>query len=130
MSDDDLQDQWHRAAYRELEARVKGRKFLVQMSACLEPGNGGAPDAVAPDEWQAMAESTEEWLASLNPATLDKDAPPQHEVTVSSVRFELSATPKKAKQGTGSLIANPFPGIVTFTGSHAATPTEPFDAES
>ena len=133
MSDDDLQDRWHRALCQELERRVKGRKFLVFVNAATGQGEGGAPttpEEVDPDAWEALAQSTEEWLEGLNQANVDRDDPPKHELRVADVRFELSAAPKKTKrQGTGSLIANPFPGIATFTGSHSAGPADPFDAE-
>lgn len=134
MSDDDLQDRWHRTVCQELERRVKGRKFLVWVNAEPGEGVGGAaatPEEVDPEAWEAAAESIEEWLAGLNQATVDQNDAPRHEVRVADVRFELSAAPKKTKrQGTGSLIANPFPGIATFTGSYSAGPAEPFDAEN
>jgi len=132
MSDEDLQNRWHRALCPELERRVKVRKFLVWVSAEPGQGEGGAataPEDVDADAWEALAKSTEEWLESLNQATVDQNDPPKHELRLADVRFELSATPKKAKQGAGSLIGNPFPGIATFTGSHSAGPADPFDAE-
>lgn len=133
MTDDDLQNRWHRALCPQLEQRVKGRKFLVSVNAEPGQGDGGAqatPEEVDPAAWEALAQSTEEWLESLDQAHVDKDDPPKHELRIADVRFELSAAPKKTKrQGTGSLIANPFPGIATFTGSHSAGPADPFDAE-
>lgn len=133
MSDEDLQRSWHRALCPELERRVKGRKFLVFVKAETGQGESGAattPEEVDPEAWEALAQSTEEWLEGLNQASVDQDDPPKHELRLADVRFELSAAPKKTKrQGTGSLIANPFPGIATFTGSHSAGPADPFDAE-
>lgn len=133
MSEADLQDRWHRAVCKELEARVKGRRFLVWVNA--EPGQGesgapSTPEEVDAEAWEAVARSTEEWLEGLNQATVDQNDPPRHEVRVADVRIELSAAPKKTKrQGTGSLIANPFLGVATFTGPYSAGPAEPFDSE-
>jgi hypothetical protein len=133
MSDDDLQHRWHRALCQELEQRVKGRKFLVWVNAQPGQGEGGpatTPEEVDPQAWEALGQSTEEWLEGLHQATTDPNDPPKHELRVADVRFELSAAPKKTKrQGTGSLIANPFPGIATFTESYSAGPADPFDAE-
>jgi hypothetical protein len=128
---DDRQDAWHRAVCKELEGRVKGRKFLLTVQAEPGQGEGGGstPDEVDPDAWEALATSTEEWLEGLNPATTDPDDPPRHELRVADVRIELSAAAKKQKQGTGSLIANPFPGIITFEGSHSAAPADPFNPD-
>lgn len=133
MSDENLQHQWHRAVCKELEGRVKGRRFLVWVKA--DPGQGeGAestvPEEVDPEGWEALAESTEEWLGGLDQASVDPNERPRHELRLADVRIELSAAPKKTKrQGTGSLVANPFPGIATFTESHSAKPADPFDAD-
>jgi hypothetical protein len=132
MSDDDRRDSWHRAVCKELEGRVKGRKFLVTVQA--EPGQGEtdgttSPEEIDPDAWETLAQSTEEWLEGLNPASTDPDEPPRHELRVADVRIELSAAAKKQKQGTGSLIANPFPGIIAFEGSHSAGPADPFNPD-
>ena len=128
---DDRQEAWHRAACKELERRVKGRKFLLTVQ--VEPGQGeggeSTPQEVDPEAWEALAESTEEWLEGLNPATADPDDPPRHELRVADVRIELSAAAKKQKQGAGSLVANPFPGIITFEGSHSAGPADPFNPD-
>ena len=135
MSDDDLQHTWHRAACQELEGRVEGRKFLIWVTVEPGQGEGGsaptAPEDVNPQAWEAVAESVETWLESLNPATVDKDDQPRHDVRIADVRIEVSAAPKKSKRhGTGPLVANPFPGIATFTGSQTAGPAEPFDADN
>lgn len=134
MSDENLEYQWHRALCQELEGRVKGRKFLVTVSAQPGQGDGGgaaSPEEVDPEAWETLAQSTEEWLEGLSQAGTDPNDLPTHEVRVADVRFELSAAPKKTKrQGTGSLIANPFPGIATFSGPYSAGPADPFDAES
>jgi hypothetical protein len=133
MSDDDPGRAWHRAACKELEGRVKDRRFLVWLKA--EPGRGeGAaattPEEVDPQAWEALAQSAQEWLEGLHQASVDPDDRPTRELRVADVRIELSAAPKKTKrQGTGSLIANPFPDIVTFEGSHTAGPADPFNAD-
>ena len=133
MSDEGLEYRWHRALCEELEGRVKGRKFLISVTVQAGQGEGGggaAPEEVDPEAWETIAQSTEEWLEGLNQATVDQNDPPTHEVRVADVRFELSAAPKKTqKQGTGSLIANPFPGIATFSGPYSAGPADPFNAE-
>lgn len=133
MSEGDLQERWHRALCQELEQRVKGRRFLVWVEAETGHGEGGpatAPEEVDPQAWEAVAQSTEEWLEGLNQAKTDPNDPPRHELRVADVRVELKAAPKKTKrQGTGSLIANPFPGIATFTESYSAGPADPFNAE-
>jgi hypothetical protein len=134
MSDGELQDSWHRATCKELEGRVKGRRFLVTLQAEAgqgETGKATTPEQLDPDAWETLAKNTEEWLEGLNPSSIDADDPPRHELRVADVRIELSAVPKKQKQGTsGSLIANPFPGIIAFEGSHSAGPADPFDADA
>lgn len=133
MTDEGLEHRWHRAICKELEGRVEGRRFLVWVEA--EPGQGesaavSTPEEVDPQAWEAVAESTEEWLAGLRQAGIDPDDPPRHEVRVADVRFRLSVAPKKTKkQGTGPLIANPFPGIANFTGPYSAGPADPFNAD-
>ena len=129
--DDDMQDRWHRAICKELEGRVKGRLFLVWVKAepgQTEPEGAATPEEVDPDAWEAVAQGTEDWLASLDQASADPNDPPKHELRLADVRIELSAVPKKSKrQGAGPLIANPFPGVATFTESYATGPAEPFD---
>ena len=133
MTDDDLQLKWHRAACQELEARVKDRRFLVWVTVETGQAEGGPPtppEQLDAQAWEAVAESVEEWLSTLDQSKVDRDNHPTHEVKIADRRLELSAAPKKSKRhGTGSLIANPFPGIATFTGSYSAGPAEPFDAE-
>ena len=133
MTDDDLHRRWHRAVCNELEGRVKDRRFLVSVAVEAGQGEGGAPatpEEVDPAAWEAVADSTEKWLTSLNQATVDRKDNPTHELRVADVRVELSAAPKKtARHGTGSLIANPFPGIVAFSGPYTAGPAEPFNAD-
>ena len=134
MTDEDLQDRWHRAICKELEGRVKGRLFLVWVKA--EPGQAGpggaaTPEEVDPEAWEAVAQGAEEWLAGLDQAAVDPNDRPAHELRVADVRIELAVAPKKTKrQGSGPLIANPFQGVATFTESYAAGPAEPFDESS
>ena len=129
MSDE--QDKWHRAVCNELEGRVKSRTFLVWVN--VETGQGEGEPATNPEEvdstaWEALAESAEGWLEGLDQQSVDDDNPPKHEVRVADLSIELTASPKKTKrQGTGSLVGNPYPGVASFTESYATGPADPFE---
>ena len=129
MSDE--HDKWHRAVCNELEGRVKNRAFLVWVN--VEPGQTDQGPSTTPEDvdttaWVALAESAEGWLEGLDQNAVDDEHPAHHDVRVADLSIELTASPKKTKrQGTGSLVGNPYPGIASFTESHATGPAAPFD---
>lgn len=130
---DELQDQWHRAVCTELEARVKARTFLVWVK--VSPGEtdadfAGTPTEIDASAWDTVSESAEQWLGALRPGKTGADDLPAHELRLAHVVIELTAHPKNTKRhGTGPLIGNPYPGVVSFTGSHSTGPAEPFKDE-
>lgn len=126
---DDVRDEWHTAAAKELEPRVRSRMFHVRLSVTGEPGDGSAgPAELGEDAWDGMAAEVEEWLGGLDPDTVDADAPPEHELRAGAVAIRLAAMPRKpARRGKGDLIINPFPGIAFFSGSYSTGPPPVFD---
>ncbi|MGI9082415.1 MAG: hypothetical protein ACR2FZ_09060 [Thermoleophilaceae bacterium] len=131
---DEIQDEWHRAVCKELEARVKPRTFLVWVKVTLgEAGQGSAttPGEVDPTAWETVAKSAEGWLEGLDQNAVDDQNPPKDELRLADVVIELTASPKNTKrQGAGLLIGNPYPGVVSFTGSYSTGPAAAFDDET
>ncbi len=130
----ETQDQWHRAGCKELEAGVKARTFLVWVK--VTPGEAGQEPATTPAEvdptaWETVAESAQEWLEGLDQNAVDEQNPPKDELRLADVVIELTASPKNTKrQGSGLLIGNPYPGVVSFTESHSTGPAPAFDDEA
>lgn len=131
---DEMQDQWHRAVCKELESRVKARTFLVWVK--VTPGEAGqapatTPAGVDPTAWETVAESAEQWLGGLDQNAVDEKDPPKDELRLADVVIELTASPKNTKrQGSGLLIGNPYPGVVSFTESHSTGPAPAFDDDA
>jgi len=131
---EETHDQWHRAVCKELEARVKARTFLVWVK--VTPGEGGQGSATTPGEvdptaWETVAESAQGWLEGLDQNAVDHQNPPKDELRLADVVIELTASPKNTKrQGSGLLIGNPYPGVVSFTESYSTGPAPAFDDEA
>ncbi len=128
---DDLLDQWHRAVANELEARVKSRMFFLHLRTDRARAQGGPTTSateVSPETWEAVAEEVEQWLAGLDPDTVDEDSPPTYQARPGEIPVELGATPKKKKRrGTDPLIINPYPAVNVLTGSYTTGPPPQFD---
>ena len=131
---EETHDQWHRAVCKELEARVKARTFLVWVK--VTPGEGGqgsttTPGEVDPTAWETVAESAQGWLEGLDQNAVDHQNPPKDELRLADVVIELTASPKNTKrQGSGLLIGNPYPGVISFTESYSTGPAPAFDDEA
>ena len=124
-----LHEQWHLAAARELDARVRNRMFFLQVTVTPEHAAAGPPPTEVDEQaWEAAGEEVERWLGRLDPDAVDEDQPPEHQIRPGDVTIELAAMPKKPKRrGTDPLIVNPYPGIVVFTGSYSTGPPPVFD---
>ena len=126
---DDVRDEWHTAAAKELEARVRNRMVYLHVSVAGDPDDGAArPADLRAEAWDGLATDVEQWLADLDPDAIDPDAPPEHELRAEPVAIKLAAMPRKPpRRGKGDLIINPFPGIAFFSGSYSTGPPPVFD---
>ena len=126
----ELHEDWHLAAAKELEARVKNRDFFVRVAVDPEQAAkaGAGPGDLDGQAWEEAAQGAERWLEGIDPEAVDLDDLPEYEVRRGETPIVLAAIPKKPKRrGTDPLIVNPYPGVAVFTGSYTTGPPPVFD---